>query len=49
MKIKQVTTQHLVDGIHLIGSHLVKPAGSCIIIKLSQSKSEVSHALIIWV
>ena len=46
MKIEQVTTQHLVDSIHFTGSCLVKLAGSHIIIRLSQSKPEVSHALI---
>ena len=45
IKMKQASTQHEVHGVHLIGSHLEKPVGSHIIIRLSQSKSEVSHAL----
>ena len=34
-----------VDSIHLIESCLVKPEGSHIIVRLSQSKSEISRAL----
>ena len=46
-KIKQLAfTLVSVDGIHLIGSCLVKPVGFHVIFRLSQSEFEVSHALI---
>ena len=45
MKIEQATTQHLVDISHINKVYPYKPVGSHIVIGLSQSKSEVSHAL----
>ena len=45
VKIERSSTQLKVDGIHFIGSCPLRPVGSHIIIRLSQSKSEVSHVL----